>query len=143
MLLLALAQSEMFWTVGGRVAPEVARAFNQRAGGWWSELLRAAKLRADRATGVKGRLAARVWEKQTEVGASARVIAVESPAQVAWAEAYLTALAESAPRHGFGFVDGGRGSQVVARSAGGGVPLELLRRRAGQEDGDHRERAGR
>jgi hypothetical protein len=43
----------------------MARAFNERAGKWWSELHRVAKIRADRATGMKGKLAARVWEKQT------------------------------------------------------------------------------
>ena len=41
-----------------------ARAFNQRVSPWWSELHRVAKLRADRATGFKGTIAARVWEKQ-------------------------------------------------------------------------------
>lgn len=50
--------------IGCRVAPEVAEAFNGNAGRWWSELHRAAKVRADRATGFKGRIAARVWEKQ-------------------------------------------------------------------------------
>jgi hypothetical protein len=50
--------------IGCRVDPDVARASNQKAGAWWSELNRAAKTRADRATGYKGKLAARVWEKQ-------------------------------------------------------------------------------
>jgi hypothetical protein len=49
---------------GCRVNPEVAKAFNAHAGKWWSELHRAAKVRADRATGFKGKIAARVWEKQ-------------------------------------------------------------------------------
>jgi hypothetical protein len=93
--------------LGCRVAPELAAAFNRRAGKWWSELHRAAKVRADRATGFKGRLAARVWEKQKRGLAHLHgVISVESPAHVRWAEAYITALRELAPRYGFGFVDG-------------------------------------
>jgi hypothetical protein len=93
--------------IGCRVAPELAQAFNHVAGKWWSELHRAAKLRADRATGFKGRLACRVWEKQKRGLAHLHgVISVESPAHVRWAEAYVTALRELAPRYGFGFVDG-------------------------------------
>ncbi len=34
------------------------------------------------------------------------MISVESPAHVRWAQAYITALREMAPRYGFGFVDG-------------------------------------
>jgi hypothetical protein len=34
------------------------------------------------------------------------VISVESPEHVRWAEAYINALREMAPRYGFGFVDG-------------------------------------
>jgi hypothetical protein len=37
--------------IGCKVAPDVAEAFNRNAGRWWSELHRAAKTRADRATG--------------------------------------------------------------------------------------------
>lgn len=92
---------------GCRVNPDMAEAFNRRAGKWWSELHRAAKVRADRATGIKGKLAARVWEKQKRGVAHLHgVISVESPAHVRWAEAYVTALREKAPRYGFGFVDG-------------------------------------
>jgi len=92
---------------GCRVNPEMAKAFNEHAGRWWSELHRAAKVRADRATGFKGKLAARVWEKQKRGLAHLHgVISVESPAHVRWAQAYVTALREMAPRYGFGFVDG-------------------------------------
>jgi hypothetical protein len=92
---------------GCRVNPEVARAFNAHAGKWWGELHRGAKVRADRATGFKGKLAARVWEKQKRGLAHLHgVISVESPEHVRWAEAYITALREMAPRYGFGFVDG-------------------------------------
>ncbi len=80
---------------------------HRHAGEWWSELHRAAKVRADRATGLNGTLAARVWEKQKRGLAHVHgVIAVESPAQVRWAQAYVIALRQLAPRYGFGFVDG-------------------------------------
>jgi hypothetical protein len=93
--------------LGCRVAPEVAEAFNRQAGKWWSELHRAAKTRADRATGFKGKLACRVWEKQKRGLAHLHgVISVESPTHRRWAEAYVTALREMASRYGFGFVDG-------------------------------------
>jgi hypothetical protein len=93
--------------IGCRVDPEMAKAFNRRAGKWWSELHRAAKTRADRETGRKGKLLARVWEKQARGLAHLHgVLAVETPGDVKWAQAYLTALREMAPRYGFGFVDG-------------------------------------
>src|SRR3954451_24156281 len=93
--------------IGCRVDPALAEAFNRRAGSWWSELHRAAKVRADRATGFKGKLAARVWEKQKRGMAHLHgVISVESPAHRRWAEAYVTALREMAPSYGFGLVDG-------------------------------------
>jgi hypothetical protein len=93
--------------IGCRVAPELAEAFNRQAGKWWSELHRAAKVRADRATDFKGKLACRVWEKQKRGLAHLHgVISVESPTHRRWAEAYVTALREMAPRYGFGFVDG-------------------------------------
>ena len=92
---------------GCRVDPELARAFNLRAGKWWSQLHRAAKVRADRATGHKGKLLARVWEKQKRGLAHVHgVIAVGTAAPVRWAEAYVTARCEMAPRYGFGVVDG-------------------------------------
>jgi hypothetical protein len=85
----------------------MAQAFNRRVGKWWSELHRAAKTRADRETGRKGKLQARVWEKQARGLAHLHgVLAVETPDDVKWAQAYLTALREMAPRYGFGFVDG-------------------------------------
>lgn len=93
--------------IGCRVAPDAALAFNSHAGKWWSELNRAAKTRADRATGFKGKVACRVWEKQKRGLAHVHgVISVESPAHREWAEAYVYALGELAPRYGFGFVDG-------------------------------------
>jgi len=93
--------------IGCRVALDEAEAFNRHAGKWWSELHRTAKTRADRATGFKGKLATRVWEKQKRGLAHLHgVISVESPEHLRWAEAYVNALCELAPRYGFGFVDG-------------------------------------
>jgi hypothetical protein len=93
--------------LGCRVAPDLAEAFNRNAGKWWSELHRAAKTRADRACGLRGKLAARVWEKQKRGLAHLHgVISVESPTHVRWAGAYISALRDMAPRYGFGFVDG-------------------------------------
>lgn len=92
---------------GCRVNPEAARAFNQKAGRWWSELNRVAKQRADRATGFKGGIAARVWEKQKRGLAHLHgVVPVSTPEELAWAKVYVDALVELAPSKGFGFVDG-------------------------------------
>jgi hypothetical protein len=88
------------------VSPDASQAFNAHASSWWSELHRVAKLRADRATGFKGTLAARVWEKQKRGLAHLHgVLSVSTPAELRWAQAYVTALAELAPSKGFGFVD--------------------------------------
>jgi hypothetical protein len=93
--------------IGCRVDPEVATAYNGKAGKWWSELHRAAKTRADRAIGFKGKLATRVWEKQKRGLAHLHcVVSVSTPQERAWASAYINALEELAPRYGFGFVDG-------------------------------------
>ena len=94
-------------TIGCRVDPDVAKAFNLKAGKWWSELHRAATVRADRATGYKGKIATRVWEKQKRGLAHPHgVVSVTTPVELVWAKAYVMALEEMAPRYGFGFVDG-------------------------------------
>jgi hypothetical protein len=93
--------------IGCRVNPEAARDFNRRAGKWWSELHRAAKVRADRATGHKGKILARVWEKQKRGLAHVHgVLAGGSPEELRWAREDVTALRDLAPAKGFGFVDG-------------------------------------
>jgi len=93
--------------IGCRVPSEAAQAFNSHVSPWWSELHRVAKLRADRATGFKGTIAARVWEKQKRGLAHMHgVLSVSTPAELAWAEAYVNALSDLAPSKGFGFVDG-------------------------------------
>lgn len=94
-------------TIGCRVSCADEQAFNAVAGKAWSNLHRRAKIRADRATGYRGRLLARVWEKQKRGLAHLHgVIAVSTPNERVWAQAYLEALRELAPLHGFGFVDG-------------------------------------
>jgi hypothetical protein len=99
--------------IGCRVDPVLAQAFNTAAGGWWSELHRAGKVRADRATGIKGKLLARVWEKQARGLAHLHgVLSVGTAQDVAWAKAYVEALRELASAYEFGYVDGG------TRSAG-------------------------
>jgi len=54
--------------LGCRVNPEAAEAFNRNVGKWWSELHRAAKLRADRETGFKG------WHTCTAYCRSSRLL---------------------------------------------------------------------
>jgi hypothetical protein len=93
--------------IGCRVNAEAAASFNRRAGNLWRDLNRVAKLRADRSTGHRGKLAVRVWEKQKRGLAHLHgVISVGTPAELAWARAYVEALTDLAPTHGFGFVDG-------------------------------------
>jgi hypothetical protein len=93
--------------IGCRVNPAAAAAFNRQAGKWWSELHRAAATRAKRKTGYKGKLETRVWEKQKRGLAHVHgVVSVGSPAELAWAKAYVQALDGLAPAKGFGFVDG-------------------------------------
>jgi hypothetical protein len=85
----------------------MAEAFNKQAGPWWSELHRVAKTRADRATGIKGKLLVRAWEKQKRGVAHLHgVISVSTPDDREWAKVYLGALQELAPSKGFGFIDG-------------------------------------
>jgi hypothetical protein len=93
--------------IGCRVNPDRAASFNRRAGKLWRSLNRVAKLRADRSTGHRGKLAVRVWEKQKRGLAHVHgVVPVGTPLERAWARAYVEALTELAPSHGFGFVDG-------------------------------------
>ncbi len=93
--------------IGCRVSRADEAAFNAAAGAAWSSLHRRAKMRADRATGFRGRLVARVWEKQRRGLAHLHgVVAVTRPEELAWAREYVNALRELAPTFGFGFVDG-------------------------------------
>lgn len=93
--------------IGCRVSRTDEAAFNGGAGTAWSNLHRRAKIRADRATGHRGRIVARVWEKQRRGLAHLHgVLAVSTPQELTWAQAYVEALRELAPAFGFGFVDG-------------------------------------
>jgi hypothetical protein len=93
--------------IGCRVNPQVCRVFNEDAGANWSKLHRAASKRAKDRTGCRGRIRARVWEKQKRGLAHLHgVLSVATPDELAWAKAYVEALTELAPRYGFGFVDG-------------------------------------
>jgi hypothetical protein len=93
--------------IGCRVNARAAASFNRRAGKHWRALNRVAKLRADRSTGHRGKLGVRVWEKQKRGLAHLHgVPSVGTPAEVAWARAYVEALTELAPSYKFGFVDG-------------------------------------
>ena len=83
----------MLGRIGCSVYADAAQAFNSHVRPWWSELHRVAKLRADRATGFKGTIAARVWEKQKSGLAHMHgVLSVSTPAELRWAEAYVNAL---------------------------------------------------
>ena len=124
--------------IGCQVAPEMASAFNGSAGKWWSELHRAAKARADRATGFKGKSLRASGRSRSAGSHTFMVLGVSYLDELAWAQAYVTALRQMAPRYGFGFVDGwdkiGRrfwpGEQAAAylssyfvRGRGGKVPI--------------------
>jgi hypothetical protein len=64
-------------------------------------------VRADRATGHKGRIAALAWEKQKRGLAHVHgVLSASSPVELRWAKAYVEALRAMAQPKGFGFVDG-------------------------------------
>jgi hypothetical protein len=130
--------------MGCRVDPEVAEAFNRRAGAWWSRLHRAAKVRADRVTGHSGRLLARVWEKQQRGLALVHgVIAVGTTEERRWAEAYIYALQRT--RTAVWLWIRRRMAQdrpeVLAWGSSSRVPVELFRRRSRAEDGNYGERA--
>ncbi len=93
--------------IGCQVNPLVCRLFNEDAGPNWTRLNRAASKRAKDRTGFRGRVRARVWEKQKRGLAHLHgVVSVATPDELGWAKAYVEALTELAPRYGFGFVDG-------------------------------------
>jgi len=123
----------------------MANAFNRAAGRWWSELHRVAKVRADRATGIKGKLLARVWEKQKRGLAHVHgLLDVSTPANRTWSEAYVNALCELAPSKGFGFVDGW--AKIGHRSRAGAQAGAIFRANsfeAEQKGRTHRDCVGR
>lgn len=131
--------------IGCRVHADAAQSFNSHVSPWWSELHRVAKLRADRATGFKGTIAARVWEKQKRGLAHMHgVLSVSTPAELRWAEAYVNALSDrSVQRIRLRRRVGEDPSQDEAGRRRGGILVGLLRERQGAEGVAHRERPGR
>jgi hypothetical protein len=131
--------------IGCRVAPDEAEAFNLHAGKWWSELHRTAKTRADRATGFKGKLATRVWEKQKRGLAHLHgVICVESPAHQRWRRPTSTRYASSPALRVRVRRRLAQGEpEILAGSSSRRILVGLLRRRPWAKDGDHGERTGR
>jgi hypothetical protein len=96
---------------GCRVVKEAAEAWNEHSRGWWRELNRVCKLRADRAIRRlgyerKGGLLLYEWELQRRgVWHLHFVLGVETAIERVWAIEYLRAIRELAPAKGFGFVD--------------------------------------
>jgi hypothetical protein len=92
--------------------PEVAALWNERSRGWWTELNRVCKQRADRALkrhgyDGKGGLLLYQWELQKRgLWHLHFILGLETAVERVWAYAYVAAMCELAPRYGFGFVDG-------------------------------------
>ncbi|HEY8727150.1 MAG TPA: hypothetical protein VIL91_10695, partial [Gaiellaceae bacterium] len=88
-----------------------ADAWNDYSRGWWSELNRVCKLRADRAlkrlgSDAKGGLLLYEWELQRRgVWHLHFVVGMETAVERAWATEYVRAMRELAPSKGFGYVD--------------------------------------
>jgi hypothetical protein len=97
---------------GCKVVPEAAALWNERSRGWWRELNRICKQRADRAVkrlghDAKGGLLLYQWELQKRgVWHLHFVLGLETAVERVWAYEYVAAMRELAPRKGFGFVDG-------------------------------------
>jgi hypothetical protein len=96
---------------GCKVLPAAADLWNEKSRGWWRELNRVAKLRADRAVkrlglDYKGGLLMYEWELQGRgVWHLHFVLGMETQVERAWAIEYAKAVRELAPAKGFGFVD--------------------------------------
>ena len=99
---------------GGRAAgwsSSAAEQWNDLSRGWWRELNRVCKLRADRAVAklgadYKGGLLLYQWELQSRgVWHLHFVVGLETAIERAWAIEYVKAMRELGPRYGFGFVD--------------------------------------
>lgn len=96
---------------GCKVLPAVAKVWNDASRGWWRELNRLCKQRADRALrrlGLdrRGGLLLYEWELQGRgVWHLHFVVGMETPWKQLWAWEYTKSLRELAPRYGFGFPD--------------------------------------
>jgi hypothetical protein len=90
---------------GCRIAAGASRAWHESLSFRWSRLRDAARRRVSRA-GLTCPTLAQVWEMQTRGAAHAHVVVpYESDDEIAAARIFAEALAELAPRWGFGFVD--------------------------------------
>jgi hypothetical protein len=96
---------------GCRVVDGAAELWNERSRGWWRELNRICKLRADRKLrrlghDKKGGLLLYEWELQKRgVWHLHFVLGMETAVEQVWAREYARAMRELAPAKGFGFVD--------------------------------------
>jgi hypothetical protein len=96
---------------GCKVVKGAADAWNEYSRGWWRELNRVCKLRADRAlrrlgSDAKGGLLLYEWELQRRgVWHLHFVLGMETACERVWATEYVRAMRELAPSKGFGFVD--------------------------------------
>jgi hypothetical protein len=96
---------------GCKVDPEAAARWNDLSRGWWSDLNRVCKLRADRALrrlghDGKGGLLLYEWELQGRgVWHLHFVLGMETAVERGWAHEYVAAMRELGPRYGFGYVD--------------------------------------
>jgi hypothetical protein len=94
-----------------KVEPGVATRWNELSRGWWRDLNRVCKLRADRKLRrlgyqKKGGLLLYEWELQARgVWHLHFVLGMETAVERAWAFEYVRAMREIAARYCFGFVD--------------------------------------
>jgi hypothetical protein len=111
---------------GCKVLPAAAALWNEKSRGYWRELNRVCKLRADRAMKwlgheYKGGLLMYEWEVQKRgVWHLHFVVGMETPVEQAWAFEYVKAMRELAPSKLFGFVDAKplRSPQPAEKAAG-------------------------
>jgi len=112
--------------LGCRVVGGAAEMWNERSRGWWRELNRRAKLRADRAvkrlgSDYRGGLLMYEWELQRRgVWHLHFVLGMETAVEQAWAFEYVAALRELGAVWCFGFVDAKplRSPQPAERASG-------------------------
>lgn len=96
---------------GCLVVVSVAAKWNDRSRGWWRELNRVCKQRADRAvrrlgSDYKGGLLLYQWEMQSRgVWHLHFVVGLQTAIERAWAIEYVKAMRELGPKYCFGFVD--------------------------------------
>jgi hypothetical protein len=96
---------------GCKVVKGAADAWNEYSRGWWRELNRVCRLRADRAlkrlgSDAKGGLLLYEWELQGRgVWHLHFVLGMETAVERVWATEYVRAMRELAPSKGLGFVD--------------------------------------